>query len=152
MQQILKEIDSLRILLDENLDDRLVPVLQGFGHDVRHIRETGLRGTDDIRLVEIAKGFDVFITFDLHRQEEEWLAVNRGLIEGGVKVVRIRLPKAKPDLFMDTVRSLIFRMESWTARIQADACLITITQLGTIERARTRDEILAMLERRQTDI
>lgn len=139
----------MRILLDENVEEGLISVLRGLGHEAVHVSATEHRSKTDQELVNVARSFDVFVTLDLHRQEPEWLAVNRALVEGGIKIVRIRLPKQSTDPLLDVVRSLIYRMEWWMAEIRKGSCLITIGHLGTVSRSTSREEALSFLERRQ---
>jgi predicted nuclease of predicted toxin-antitoxin system len=44
----------VRLLLDENMDHRLVPVLRQQGVDVRVLREFGLLGADDPAILQVA--------------------------------------------------------------------------------------------------
>ena len=128
-------------------------ILTALGHEAVHVNEAGHRSSTDFVLVEFAREFDVFVTLDLHRQEAEWLAVNRALIEGGIKVLRIRLPRrskgSMSNIFRDIVRSLVYRIEWWETEFAAGKCLVTIRELGTVESARTREEVLEMLESRK---
>ena len=139
----------MRILLDENIEEGLVVVLRGLGHEEVHVSATEHRSKTDQELVEVARHFDVFVTLDLHRQEPEWLAVNRALVEGGIKIIRIRLPKQSTDPLLDVVRSLIYRMEWWMAEIRKGSCLVTIGQMGTVSRSMSREDAMKILEQRQ---
>jgi hypothetical protein len=137
----------LRILLDENMPPEVVPILTALGHP------TVYSGTEhpsavDQALVPVASAFDLFITLDLHRQEAEWIAVHRALIEGNIRVVRIRLPKRFDDEVLEVTRSLILKMEAWMAEIRAGKCLVIISDGGNRIRARTRREVLTMLDKR----
>lgn len=44
----------MRFLLDENLSEKLVPLLSAAGHDVEHVRRLGLAGTLDPGVLEVA--------------------------------------------------------------------------------------------------
>jgi predicted nuclease of predicted toxin-antitoxin system len=44
----------MRFLLDENLSEKLVPLLTNAGHDVKHVRQAGLAGTLDPGVLELA--------------------------------------------------------------------------------------------------
>ena len=138
----------MRILLDENMDERLVAVLNALGHETHHVNQTPFRGASDQVIVGLAQSYDVLVTLDLHRQEAEWVSVNLALIRANVKVLRVRLPRQKANVLMDVVRSLIYRMEWWIAELAAGKSLITIRELGTVERARTRGEVLRMVQDR----
>jgi hypothetical protein len=113
------------------------------------VSATEHKSKTDQELVDVARDFDVFVTLDLHRQEPEWLAVNRALVEGGIKVIRIRLPRQSHDPLLDVVRSLIYRMEWWMAEIRKGQCLVTIGQMGTVSRSMTREEALKILDQRK---
>lgn len=61
----------MRIKIDENLPQRLRPLLQGLGHDVDTVPDEGLRGAKDDRLwpaVQEARRF--LITKDLGFADE----------------------------------------------------------------------------------
>jgi hypothetical protein len=45
----------VKVKLDENLPERLIGVLQGFGHDVDSVRQERLTGRDDHAIWEAAK-------------------------------------------------------------------------------------------------
>ncbi|MEI7057425.1 DUF5615 family PIN-like protein [Nocardioides sp. CCNWLW239] len=45
----------MRLLLDENLSEKLVPLLVAGGNDVIHVRQLGLAGTLDPDVLELAK-------------------------------------------------------------------------------------------------
>lgn len=130
------------------MPDALQPILAALGHDVVHVKLSDLRGSSDEKLAVEARDYDVFIAMDLHRQEPEWIAVNREIVESGIKVVRIRLPRQSHDVLLDVVRSITYRMEAWMQELRSGKCLITIGQLGTVQRSRTREEVLRMMEER----
>lgn len=44
----------MRLLLDENLSEKLVPLFTAAGHDVTHVRQLGLAGTLDPEVLELA--------------------------------------------------------------------------------------------------
>ncbi|MFD7074466.1 DUF5615 family PIN-like protein [Nocardioides sp. NPDC059952] len=44
----------MRLLLDENLSEKLIPLLITAGHDVTHVRHLGLAGTLDPDVLELA--------------------------------------------------------------------------------------------------
>jgi hypothetical protein len=138
----------VRFLLDENMPEGTEVVFAGLGHEALHVKLSDLRGSTDIQPAAVAPSYDAFITFDLHRQEAEWLAVNRALVESGAKILRIRLPRQSADPRLDVVRSLTYRMEQWMQELQSGKVLITIGQLGVRLSARTREEVMRMLEER----
>jgi hypothetical protein len=142
----------VNILLDELFDEDLVADLASHQHRVVHVGQTRYAGSSDPALVPFARDFDVFITLDLHRQEAEWVAVNRGLLEGGLQIVRLRLPRRLPKtraaIRQQCLESLLRKFVEWESLLRAGACLITITHLGTVIRARTPAEVQAMLAQR----
>ena len=112
----------------------------------------GLSGADDTDVAERAKDFDVFLTLDLHRQEREFFAVSRHLIEGGFKVLRLRLPR-QPDSDVDynilVARQLIHKMPEWLVRFEEGAVLITLgATLGRLS-ARTSTEVASFVSARR---
>lgn len=44
----------MRLLLDENLSEKLVPLFVAAGHDVTHVRQLGLAGTLDPDVLNLA--------------------------------------------------------------------------------------------------
>ena len=71
----------MKILLDENMPDSLVPALRRLGHQVDSINHLGLKGIADITLYrQIAKDYDLCFSRDVGfahnaRQMREPLAV-----------------------------------------------------------------------------
>lgn len=56
---------SVRLLLDENLSERLLPLLSGRFPDSRHVRLLGLGGADDLAIWERARlDGDLLVTKD----------------------------------------------------------------------------------------
>lgn len=142
---------TIRFLLDQNVDENLCLILQGLGHEATHVSTLGLAQASDFELLEVAERYDVFITLDLHRQEAEFIAVNEAMIDRGVKILRIRLPNQEGDLRLDLARSIVYRMDQWlTSLMEPENALATIRSLGSVDSVRTRAEALAILsERRQ---
>lgn len=142
----------MRFLLDECIDPNMVKILEGLGHDATHVSLTEHRSQGDPYLVEVAKDYDVFVTLDLFRQEREMMAAYRALIDGHVKILRIRLPKAIPGqkhdksrILLDTLRSMTSHMERWLDDFASGKCFVTISRMGENIRSRTSDEVRAML-------
>ena len=77
----------------------------------------------------------------------------------GIKVLRLRLPKPQPDvrptpeaLILTIIRQLTYEMEEWLQAFETDAALVTIAREEKRFRKRTRDEVAAMLEHRESQI
>ena len=90
----------------------------------------------------------------LVRQEAEWLAVHGALVEGRIRVLRIRLPKHDPsdddpNNTLVTGRTLMKKMEQWIAEFESGKCLITLGQEGDSLRALTREQVQAIVEQRK---
>ena len=139
----------MRILLDQCMAEVMAPVLRTIGHKVTHVRRTRrLYGMSDIDLARIARRYDVFITLDLHRQEAEWLAVYGEFVTGSIAVVRVRLPKRFVNEELEEIRTLTHRMEDWLEELEKGAALVILSDQGKSIKARTRDQIRAMLNKR----
>ena len=143
---------TVRFLLDQNVDENLCLILRGLGHEATHVSTLGLAQATDFELLETAEQYDVFITLDLHRQEAEFIAVNEAMIDRGVKILRVRLPTQEGDLRLDLARSIIYRMDQWLMKLmRPEGALATIRSLGTVESVRTRTEALAILDARRQE-
>ena len=134
---------AVRFLLDEHIPEGIALVLRGLRQDAEHVSALGLSGADDTDVAERAKDFDVFLTLDLHRQEREFFAVSRHLIEGGFKVLRLRLPR-QPDIDVDynilLAQQLIHKMPEWLEGFEEGAVLITLgPRLGRLSASTSAD-------------
>jgi hypothetical protein len=146
----------LRFLLDQNVPEEIALVFQALHYIADHTSSLGLQQAPDEDIATAARQYDVLVTIDLHRQEPEWLAVNRTIVQHGIKVLRLRPPKPKPGvpatlqwLILMIVRQLTYEMEAWLDAFQTDAVLITIAREEKAFRRRTRDEVAAILEQRR---
>lgn len=76
----------MKLLLDEHFARLIATKLRDAGHDVESVEEHGLKGTDDPRLLEIAREWGrVLVTNnvqDFVPLEREWIA--RGEIHQGI--------------------------------------------------------------------
>jgi Domain of unknown function (DUF5615) len=146
----------LRFLLDQNVPQDIALVFQALQQEVEHTAQLGLQQAPDQEIAQAARDYDVLVTLDLHRQEAEWIAVNRAIVEHGVKVLRLRPPRSKPGIrvpswtiILTIIRQLTYDMESWLEAFEQDAVLITISREEKVFRRRTRDEVANMLEQRR---
>ena len=147
----------MRFLLDQNVPEEIALVFQALHHVADHTSTLGLARAPDEEVAEVARGYDVLVTLDLHRQEAEWLAVTRRIVEHGIKVLRLRPPKPKAGvrpttewLILTIIRQLTYEMEAWLDAFGAEAVLVTIAREEKAFRQRTRDEVAAILEQRQS--
>ena len=140
----------MRLLLDEDMPEEGVSLLRFLHHEADHIKLLGHQGAKDRQVVVIAEGYDVLITLDLHRQEEEWIAVHRAIVERGVRVLRLRLPEeaTRDAVNLAIVRQLTHRMTEWMKAFQEGAALITISGEDSVLRVRSRDYVQELLEKR----
>ena len=67
---------SVRLLLDENLSERLLPFLSDRFPDTRHVRLLGLGGADDLTIWDVARREDELLV----TKDEDFLrlSVSRG--------------------------------------------------------------------------
>jgi hypothetical protein len=145
----------VRFLLDQNVPQEIALVFQALHHVADHAANLGLERASDEEVAEAARSYDVLVTIDLHRQEAEWLAVTRRIVEHGIRVLRLRPPKPAPGvhatrelLILTIIRQLTFQTDAWIDALQGDASLVTIAREEKAFRVRTRDEVAAMLNRR----
>jgi hypothetical protein len=146
----------LRVLLDQNVPEEIALVFQALHHIADHTAQLKLERAPDEDIATVARQYDVLVTIDLHRQEPEWLDVNRAIVEHGIKVLRLRPPKPKPAVralpewfILMVIRQLTYEMEAWLDASQADAVLVTIAREEKAFRQRTREEVEAILGQRQ---
>ena len=132
------------------MPEEIALVLRGLLHEATHVSSLGLARREDAELVLVARDFDVFVTLDLHRQDAEWLAVNREIAGAGIKVLRIRLPRQPQagELHLLVARQLIWRMEQWLLEFARGAGLITIGPPISRVSVRTPEQVTDLLERR----
>ena len=138
----------MRFLLDQNVPSSIVQVLRVLHHEADHTEELGYKHARDPDIARLAEEYDVLITIDLHRQEADWIAVHRAIVERGVKVLRLRLPKGvtKDTLNLHIIRQLTYQMEAWTQAFESGAVLITQSREDKEFRIRSRDDVQQMLE------
>ena len=139
----------MRFLLDENIDPGIELVLRGLGQQADHISNIGARGADDFRVLSMAAArYDVLVTLDLHRQEREFLASMRAILDG-LNILRIRLPR--PSVInvghvILVARQLIMRMPDWMIEFQRRAVLITVGPQPGALRVLDRLQVAAILK------
>jgi predicted nuclease of predicted toxin-antitoxin system len=142
----------VRFLLDQAVPEHLVSVLEALSHQGTHVSSLGLSRALDEQLAVVARGYDVFVTLDLHKQEREWLAVHTEIVNSGVKVLRIRLSKREhgEDLRLAIIRQFLRHMERWIQEFTAGAAaLITLGPSANRLSSRTADEVREMLAARK---
>lgn len=138
----------MRLLCDENADRGLPRVLESLGHEADHMGDLDA-GAGDPRVAEIASGYDVLVTLDLHRQGSDWLAVTEAILRNSAKVVRLRFRPAEGTALMDQARALIAKWEKWEEELFVGAGrLATIQDRGMSVRTATEDEVKEMLRSR----
>lgn len=88
----------MKILLDENLPDSLVPALRQLGHQVDSVNRLNLKGIDNGTLYrQVGQDYDLCFTRDAG------FARNVGQLrgQGKVKVLRVVLPQQPSAPFVD---------------------------------------------------
>lgn len=132
------------------MPEDMVTVLRILHHEVDHIRQIGASGRKDPEVAALTEQYDVLVTIDLYRQEEDWIAVHRAIVERGIRVLRLRLPKTavKDSVNLHIVRQLAWRMEEWVAAFTTtDAALVTLSGADATMRTKTVAEVQEMLEK-----
>jgi predicted nuclease of predicted toxin-antitoxin system len=140
----------LRFLLDQNLPQEIALVFQALRHEADHTDQVGLARALDPEIALAARHYDVLVTLDIHRQEFDWIAVHRAIVEQGVNVLRLRLPKGvrRESLNLTIIRQLTYKFEEWTEAFSKVAALVTISREENDFRARTRAEVQAVIQQR----
>ena len=80
----------MKIKLDENIPDRLSPVLAKLGHDVRTVVDQGLTGRSDDEIWSVVAGEDRFLV----TQDVDFgrVATRERIGDAGVLLLRLRVP------------------------------------------------------------
>lgn len=138
----------MRILLDENMHPDLVALLHARGHEVDHVALLGLAGSTDSEVARIAAAYDLLITFDLYRDQNEWFEIGRALL-ASIRILRIRLrPRQRGD-FAEQSTALLRR---WTyienLLLESEVRLLTVSAGGTGVRALSAAQVAALLRTR----
>ena len=110
----------MNVKLDENLPERLVPVLSALGHDVDTVRSERLKGRNDADIwsaVQAAQRF--FVTQDL-----DFSDVRRYTPGTHAGLLLVRLAKPGRDALLERV-SLLFATEPV---VEWRGCLVVITE------------------------
>jgi len=140
----------VRFLLDQNVPQEIALVFQALHHQADHATALQLQRASDQDIAVAARGYDVLVTMDLHRQELEWIAVNRAIVDHGIKVLRLRPPKQRlgirprPEWFiLMVIRQLTFQVEQWIEAFETDSVLVTISREERAFRRRSREDVEA---------
>lgn len=87
----------MKILLDENMPESLMPALRRLGHQVDSINRIGYKGIADMALYrEVAKDYDLCFTRDIGFAHN----VRQMRAQAGVKLLRVTLPEQRTALFV----------------------------------------------------
>lgn len=84
--------NSLKLLTDENISPKVVSFLRDNGFDVYDVKESGLQGTTDQKLISLAYGQQRFIV--THDSDFGTLAINNNHPCYGIIYLRLNLPAA----------------------------------------------------------
>ena len=135
----------MNCLLDENVAHAVAAALSEMGHPAVHVEELGLAGSGDHQVLELARRFDVLITFDRFLEPPIWHATRRAMLDG-LRIVRLKVTASeRPDTDLQ-LRALRRCWPQIEARMgpDGDARLAIIAQGGRRIRFRTADQIRAM--------
>jgi predicted nuclease of predicted toxin-antitoxin system len=120
----------VRLKLDENLGERLRPLLAGHGHDVDTVVDEGLGGTDDAHVAAAAhRETRMLLTLDV-----DFSDITRFPPGGHPGIVVIRVPEPRPSLVTAALTGLLARHS-----LDDLAGFVVIAQLGGIRIRRPRD-------------
>ena len=99
-----------RWLLDENIDIRLAIILRALDRSAVHVTEYLWPSVEDTIVLGTAqREFDILLTSDLFRQQNEWNAARAAMI-ASLRIVRIRFrarQRREPD---EQARALLWRL------------------------------------------
>ncbi|MEX2599799.1 MAG: DUF5615 family PIN-like protein [Dehalococcoidia bacterium] len=99
----------MRILLDENLPESLLPELRQLGHEADSINSLRLKGLDNGTLYrEVAQAYDLCFTRDAAFVR----GVRNAQATTRVKLLRVTLPQARAKQFVDVFTSA-FEHTDW---------------------------------------
>ena len=135
----------MNCLLDENVAHAVAAALSEMGHPTVHIEQLGLASSDDERVLELARRFDVLITFDRFLEPPIWHATRQAMLDG-LRIVRLKVTASERpdgDLQMRALR------RAWPEVLRrmgpnSDARLAIIAQQGRRIRFRSAEQIRAM--------
>ena len=120
----------MRLKLDENLGERLRPLLVGHGHDVDTVVEEGLGGAADDQVAVAAKREGrMLLTLDL-----DFSDITRFPPGGHPGIVVIRVPEPRPSLVTAALTGLLARHS-----LDDLAGCVVIAQLGAARIRRPLD-------------
>lgn len=107
----------MKVKLDENLSERLVPVLRRFGHDVDTVRDEGLTGFADSDVWQAAQSEQRFlITQDLDFSDSRRYAPGT---HAGLLLVRLREPGG--NALLEAVSGIASELHAWSG------CFVVLT-------------------------
>ncbi len=106
----------MRILLDENLPESLLPALRALGHEVDSVNSLRLKGLDNSTLyLQVAQAYDLCFTRDAGFVHN----VRQMSGSSKVKLLRVSLPqKPAPQFVADFVSA--FRTTDWSQYANGD--------------------------------
>jgi len=119
----------VRLKLDENLGDRLRPLLAGHGHDIETVVDEGLGGADDAQAAAAHSETRMLITLDL-----DFSDITRSPPGSHPGIVVIRVPELLPSLVTAALTGLLARHS-----LDDLAGCVVIAQLGGIRIRRPPD-------------
>ena len=136
----------MRLLLDGNLSQRTAQILTILGHPSQHVDDLGRLSASDEDLARLMRDYDAFVTFDLHRQPRERLAINAAIASGG-SVIRLRFSKRDSGDVMTELRFLIAKWPEIERLLgsRGEIGLLTITEEGQRIRATDRARVAQWL-------
>ncbi len=106
----------MKILLDENLPESLIPALRALGHEVDSVNSLRLKGLDNSTLyLQVAQSYDLYFTRDAGFVHN----VRQMNMKSQVKLLRVVLPQKPAREFVeDFVRA--FLSSDWSAYANGD--------------------------------
>lgn len=132
-------------LLDENVAHALADRLTELGHPTAHIARLGRAGSLDEQVFELARDFDVLITFDRFLEPKVWHAAREAMLDD-VRIIRLKVTASERTDVEAQIQMLQRCWPEMESRMgpDGDARLAIIAQQGRRIRFRTADQIRAM--------
>ena len=132
-------------LLDENVAHALADRLTELGHPTAHIARLGRAGSVDEEVLELARNFDVLITFDRFLEPKVWHAARQAMLED-VRIIRLKVTASERTDVEAQIQMLQRCLPQIESRMgpDGDARLAIIAQQGRRIRFRTADQLSAM--------
>ena len=133
-------------LVDENVDIRVAAILRTLDRSAVHVTENlGASANDFLILETAAREFDILLTRDLFRQQEEWEAARQAMLSS-LRIVRIRFRSRITHDPVAQARALLWRLREVESTLaeRPQVRLVTLSGDEFVPRYSTVSDLQAM--------